>query len=202
MAWAGPSPAEWGGASAPPRRWPARWSAPPSARRSRSPACCWPGRARTRWSPDTSGAGLGGRPAGAAGPVAVAGRDAGPARPGAAYRPVAPWAHWITPEIEARRYDTAVLRRRAAPGSAPATSAASRTRWRGSARPTPSAPRTVVRCRCFRRPLADADRTGRDYSGSAVLGAERRMRPADPGAGAPGTARLVIVPEACPRTVA
>ena len=52
VAWAGPAPADWAAAArAATRRWRGRWSAPRSARRSRSPASCWPGRTATRWSP-------------------------------------------------------------------------------------------------------------------------------------------------------
>ena len=41
--------------SAPTRRRRGRWSAPRCARRSRSPACCWPGRPRTTVVADTTG---------------------------------------------------------------------------------------------------------------------------------------------------
>ena len=100
------------------RRTPRRWSARRSARRSRSPACCWPGRTprpssptppATDWEAD--------RAALVAHDLAFADFLA---RRDLVLRSdlLGPWARWITPEFEERRYDTwfflALLPRRAA----------------------------------------------------------------------------------------
>ena len=48
LAWVGPPASSGPRRSTPTRHWPARWSAPPYGRRSRSPACCSPARRRAR----------------------------------------------------------------------------------------------------------------------------------------------------------
>ena len=56
VGWAGPSPREWADAARrATRRRRGRWCAPRCARRSRSPACCWPGRPPTTVVADTTG---------------------------------------------------------------------------------------------------------------------------------------------------
>ena len=49
-----------------------------------------------------------------------------------------PWAHWITPELEPKRYDTRFFVAALPPGSTPVTSAAKPTPPCGSHRPRPS----------------------------------------------------------------
>ena len=74
--------------SAPTRRSPGRWCAPRCGRRSRSPACCSPGRPRTRRRGHHR-RGLGGGPARARGPRGLLHRVPRPSRPPAAHRPAA-----------------------------------------------------------------------------------------------------------------
>ena len=111
VGWVGPPPARAGPRrSTPTRRWPARCCARPYGRRSRSPACCWPARPRTRsrhrrpghWEADR---------------VGLERRDFSLAellaRRGLLLRAdlLRPWAHWITPP-----------RRASAAGTTPASS--------------------------------------------------------------------------------
>ncbi len=85
---------------------PPRLSRPPYGRRSRSPACCWPGRPRDSVVADTTGrtgrpTGWRWRPRARRSPTSCTGAGwcCGPTCS-------ALWAHWITPEFEPRRYDT------------------------------------------------------------------------------------------------
>ena len=103
----GPTPADVGAPARHATRRPrGRWSAPPCARRSRSPACCWPGRRPTRSSPT---------------PPATTGRPTGSPwsrrelsltdflnRRGLVLRTdlLGAWAGWLTPVFEPRRYRT------------------------------------------------------------------------------------------------
>ena len=106
VAWAGPTPAEWAHGSAPTRPPPARWSAPRCARRSRSPACCWPGSPPTTVVADTTGDDW------EADRVALEARELSLTdfldRRGLVLRSdlLGAWAGWLTPVFEPRRYRT------------------------------------------------------------------------------------------------
>ena len=95
-----------GTGSAPTRPRPARWSAPRSARRSRSPACCWPGRPRTTVVADTTGEDW------ETDRAALEARELSFTdfldRRGLVLRTdlLGAWAGWLTPVFEPRRYRT------------------------------------------------------------------------------------------------
>ena len=87
-------------------RWPARWCAPRCARRSRSPACCWPGRTATTVVADTTGEDW------EADRVALESRELAMTdfltRRGLVLRTdlLGVWAAWLTPVFEPKRYRT------------------------------------------------------------------------------------------------
>ena len=110
-----------------------RWCAPRCARRSRSPACCWPGPTEDAVVADTTGDDWEADRRRAGGARAVVHRRSSTRRGlRAAHRPARLWGAWLTPVFEPRRYRHLVLRRRAArPASAPATCRPSPTRWPG-----------------------------------------------------------------------
>ena len=108
IAWAGPSPGAVGRRpSAATSGSPASWSAPPSGRRSRRPASCWPAPADgADVVPDVSGDDWEEqRQALLTRELSLAELLAGR---GLALRSdlLRPFAHWITPPVEPRRYDT------------------------------------------------------------------------------------------------
>ena len=86
---------------------PGRWSAPRSGRRSRSAGCSWPVPSADTVVADTRGEDWEADRAGAAGPFGVPGRACSRRR-GLVLRSdlLRPWARWITPVTEQRRYDT------------------------------------------------------------------------------------------------
>ena len=88
-------------------RWPGRSCAPPSARRSRSPGCCSRATSRRAVVADTTGADWERDRPGTARPVACPWPSCS-SRRGLVLRSdlLRPWAHWITPEFEPRRFDT------------------------------------------------------------------------------------------------
>ena len=105
--------------SAPTRRPPGRWCARRCARRSRSPACCWPARrpdVRGRRTPPATT----GRPTGRARGARAGVHRRSSTRRGLVLRTdlLRLWARWVTPVFEPRRYTHLVLRRRAAGGPA------------------------------------------------------------------------------------
>ena len=119
VAWAGPDVATWGEAARDRRRnWPGRWSAPRSGRRSRSPACCWPGRPPTRVVADTTGDDW------EADRQALLDRSLSLAellaRRGLILRSdlLRPWSRWITPAAEPRRFDARFFAAALPPGPA------------------------------------------------------------------------------------
>ena len=119
-AWAGP-PRRGVGGLARLRRgaWRGRWCARPYARRSRSPACCSPAPRRRPGRRRHDRRRLGVRPARAARPsVSMAELLA---RRGLVLRSdlLRPWAHWITPEFEPRRFDTRFFVAAVPPGQRP-----------------------------------------------------------------------------------
>ena len=105
-AWAGPPPTRGPAGSAATSRWPGRWSARRSGRPSRSPASCSPGRTPGGVVADTTGDDL------ERDRLALLDRSASMAEVLAARGLVLrsdllrPWAHWITPEFEPKRFDT------------------------------------------------------------------------------------------------
>ena len=121
-AWAGPPPAEWAARLGSTRRRRGRWCAPRCARRSRSPACCWPARRRDDVVADTTGDDW------EADRVALESRELAmtdfldPARAGAAHRPARRLGRLADPGLRAEALPHLVLRRRCCPrASAPAT---------------------------------------------------------------------------------
>ena len=107
VAWAGPDAGRVGAAaSAPTRPPPGRWSAPRCARRSRSPACCWPAPSADAVVADTTGEDW------EADRVALEGRELSLTdflnRRGLVLRSdlLGAWAGWLTPVFEPRRYRT------------------------------------------------------------------------------------------------
>ena len=133
---AGPARAGRAGAgrSARAEAWPGRWSARRSGRRSRSPACCWPGLPPDTVVADTTGDEWEADRQALSDRLAVAGRAARPARAGAARRPAAALGALDHPGGRAAPLRHPVLRRRPARGPAhPATSAARPTTWLAAA---------------------------------------------------------------------